>query len=225
VAVLLAEELALVAIDAASGRHALGTRDQLNACLAGLLIAELVLDGAAAPGERKATVVLVDGLRPRPALLAAAAAVIATKGPKIKAVLSHMDRGLEQELGSGTWDAVVAGLVTADVVSPPAGRVRPRHEVTDATARDEIVDRLRHAAAGDDPLDARTALVLSMTGPANLLEIVAPERSGRKHARRRIDHALDSDQLRPIGESVRRVLAEAAAAVAAGTVAVVASSS
>ena len=30
-----------------------------------------------------------------------------------------------------------------------------------------------------------------MTGPASLLEVVAPERRGRKHARQRIDHALD----------------------------------
>jgi hypothetical protein len=35
----------------------------------------------------------------------------------------------------------------------------------------------------------------------------------RMHARRRIDHALDTTSLMPIAESVRRVLAEAAAAV------------
>jgi len=49
---LLFEELALLAIDPDTGRHGLGTRDQLNACLAGLLVAELVLDGTVAPGER-----------------------------------------------------------------------------------------------------------------------------------------------------------------------------
>ena len=43
-AMLLAEELALIAIDPESGRHALGTRDNLNACLAGLLVVELYLD-------------------------------------------------------------------------------------------------------------------------------------------------------------------------------------
>jgi len=42
--VLLAAELALIALDPDSGRHALGTREQLNACLAGLLIAEVELD-------------------------------------------------------------------------------------------------------------------------------------------------------------------------------------
>ena len=58
-----------------------------------------------------------------------------------------------------------------------------------------------------------------MTGPAQLLEVVAPDRRGRKHAKRRIDHALDSTQLQPIGELVRRVLADAAAAAAASSVA------
>ena len=65
-----------------------------------------------------------------------------------------------------------------------------------------------------------------MTGPAQLLELVAPDRSGRKHARRRIDHALDATSMQPIAESVRKVLADAAAAAAAAAaVAVVASSS
>ena len=46
---LLAEELALVSLNPESGRHAVGIRTQLNACLAGLLVAELVLDGVVEP--------------------------------------------------------------------------------------------------------------------------------------------------------------------------------
>lgn len=222
---LLAGELALVALDANSGRHALGTRDQLNACLAGLLVAELVLDGAAAAGDAKATIVLTDSRAPTSALLSAVAGVITEKGPKIKPVLAHMSRGLDRRLGSGTWDAVIVELVATGAVAPADGGLRPRNEVADRPARDAILDRLRVAAAGDDPLDARTALVLSMTGPAHLLEAVAPNRATRKHARQRIDHALDSSQLQPIGEVVRRLLAEAAAAAAAATVAVTAASS
>ena len=49
--VLLAEELALVAIDSKKGRHELGSRGQLNACLAGLVVAELLLEGVARPGD------------------------------------------------------------------------------------------------------------------------------------------------------------------------------
>jgi Golgi phosphoprotein 3 (GPP34) len=195
---LLAEELALIAIDPDSGRHALGTRDNLNACLAGLLVVELHLDD-----------------RPESALLRAAGEVLAEAGPKTKAVLSAMSRGLDRRLGMGTWDAVVAGLVEAGVVAPTSGGLRPRNEVINRAARDAVVQRLRSAAAGDEPLDARTAALLSMTGPAQLLELVAPDRSARKHARRRIDHALDASSLQPIAESVRKVLADAAAAAAA----------
>ena len=209
-----------MAIDEDSGRHALGTRDQLNACLAGLLVAELVLDGAAAPGERKGAIVLTGELARGP-LLSAAAEVIAEKGPKIKAVLSHMSRGLDQRLGLGTWDAVVDSLETAGVLSPAEGLLRS-HQAVDGATRGAIIERLRVAAAGDQPLDPHTAVLLSMTGPASLLEVVAPERRGRKHARQRIDHALDPTQLKPIGEVVRRVLAEASAAVAAASTAAIA---
>lgn len=199
---LLAEELALIALDPDSGRHTVGTRDNLNACLAGLLLAELHLDD-----------------RPRSDLLTAAEEVVAEAGAKPKAVLSAMSRGLDRRLGMGTWDAVVAGLVKARVVEPTSGTLRPRNRVTDRDARDVVVARLRAAAASDDPLDVRTAVLLAVTGPAQLLELVAPDRSGRKHARQRIDHALDDTSLEPIAESVRNVLAEATAAVVTATIA------
>ena len=195
--VLLAEELALIALDPDSGRHALGIRDNLNACLAGLLVVELHLDD-----------------RPESQLLTAASEVVAEAGPKTKAVLSAMSGGLDRLLGMGTWDAVVAGLVEGGVVAPSSGGLWPRHQVIDRAARDAVIERLRAAAASDDPLDARTASLLSMTGPAQLLELVAPDRAARKHARRRIDHALDATSLQPISASVRKVLADAAAAAA-----------
>jgi hypothetical protein len=200
---LLAEQLALIALDPDSGRAAMGTRDNLNACLAGLLVAELHLAD-----------------RPESALLSAAGEVFEQAGPKMKAVLSAMSRGLDRRLGLGTWDAVMAGLVDAGVVAPTSGGLRPRNEVLDRSARDVIVERLRAVARNDDPMDVRTALLLSMTGPAQLLELIAPERSDRRHARERMDHALDGTFSQPIAESVRAVIADAAAAVAASVVAV-----
>src|SRR6185503_11286889 len=112
-------------------------------------------------------------------------------------------RGLARRIGMGTWDAVIAELVAAGAVAESGGGVRPRNQVLDHEHRDAIVSRLRVAAAGDDPLEVRTAVLLSMTGPARLLELVAPDRSTRKHARRRIDHALDATSLQPIAGSVR----------------------
>ena len=76
-------------------------RDKLNACLAGLLVAELHLDD-----------------RPESGLLVAAGEVIAEAGPKTKAALSAMSRGLHRRTGMGTWDAVVAGLIGAGIVAP-----------------------------------------------------------------------------------------------------------
>jgi hypothetical protein len=199
---LLAEELALIAIDPETGRHAIGTRDNLNACLAALLIAEASLED-------------VHGSR----VLTAAADVLAEKHGKVKAALSHMNRGLDQRLGGGTWDSVIAGLVEAGIVAADEGGLRPRNRVLESGVRDAIIDRLRRAAAGDERLPVRTAMLLSMTGPAQLLELVSPDRSGRKHARRRIDTALDDTALEPVAASVRKVLAEAAATVAAVTAA------
>jgi len=221
---LLAEELALVAIRPDSGRHELGNREQLNACLAGLLVAELLLEGAAGPGDRDDRIVRIGGRALPSPVLAAAADIVAEKGPKMKAVLSHMSRGLQERVDMSTWDAVASGLVGAGVLGPASGGLRSRHPLIDPAARDALVGRLQTAAAGDGPLEARTALVLSMTGPAQLLEVVAPERSSRKHARNRIDHALDGSALEPYGKVVRRLIQEAqataaTAAIVAGTAA------
>jgi hypothetical protein len=224
---LLAEEFALVATNPKTGRHALGMRSQMNACLAGLLLGELALDGVVAPGTSKATLVAVEGEPPPEPLLAAAADIVRERGPKIKAVLSHMDRGLGKRLDTGTWDSVVDALVDRGfVVVKPSGS-HHRLTVAGEDLRFELVERLRAAAAGDEPLDPRTALLLSMTGPGHLLEVVSPERAGRRHARRRIDHALDDIELQAVGDTVRAILAEAAAVIAASaaTVAVVASTS
>jgi len=216
--VLLAEELALVAIHPESARHALGTRSQLNACIAGLLVGELLLDGVVARGANGGIVVPEEHPAPASPVLAAAAEVVADKGPKIKAVLSAMDRGLTRQTGRGTWDSVVDGLVAAGVLASGDGGPRSKNDVLDLAPRDEIVARLRAAAAGDDALDPRTALVLSMTGPAQLLQIVAPHHGERRHCRRRIDHALDGTPYEPICAAVHKLIEEEAAAAAAAAV-------
>ena len=216
---LLAEDLALAAVNPETGRHALGLRSHLNACLAGLLVAELVLEGAAAAGDRTGHVVRTGARTPESTTLAAAAQVVAEKAPKLKAILQHMSRGLEGRLGLGTWDVVVAGLVADGALAPTEGAIRPKNDIVDTGRRDAVIARLQAAAVDDGPIDPRTALLLNMTGPANLLEVVAPERQGRRHARRRIDHGLDGSGLEIYGKMVRKVIAEAEAAGAGGAVA------
>ena len=102
-----------------------------------------------------------------------------------------------------------------------------RHPLLEPGIRNAIVARLQAAAAGDGPIEARTALVLSMIGPAQLLEVVAPDRSARRHARNRIDHALDGSNLELFGKVVRRLIQDAVvvASMAAVTGAVVAGGS
>jgi hypothetical protein len=187
---LMAGELALVAMNPVRRGPGLGTRRQLNACLAGLLLGDLVLQGVAALNPRD-TIVLVPGATLDAGTLAGAAYVVAEKGPKIKAILSGMDQGLRKHAGQGTWDAAVAGV--------PEG----------AAGRDEVIERLRAAAGSDGQIDPRTALVLSMTGPAQLLELIAPVRGAdRRHARNRIDHATDGSPYEAISRAVRKIIAE-----------------
>jgi hypothetical protein len=191
----------------------------LNACLGGLLLSELFLDDVIQPEERANRMVVTGRAEPMTTALAAATAVVIEKGPKVKAILSHMDRGLTRHLGLGTWDATIAGLVDARVLKASTGRVRPHHDVSDLFVRDSVVAALRLAAAGDNDLDLRTAALLSMIGPAHLLEVVAPDRAMRPHARQRIDHALDGTPLQAVGEIVRRLIADAETAVAVGSIA------
>ena len=196
---LMAEELALIAMNPRRRSPGLGTHQHLNACLAGLLLGDLVVKGAAELGPRD-TIVLVPGASLLIGTLAGAAQVVAEKGPKIKSILSGMDRGLHRHLGRGTWDAVLAGLSEG------------------VDGREKAIERLRAAAASDEPIEARTALVLSMTGPARLLELMAPHHGAdRRHARERIDHATDGMPCEPISRTVRKIISqdEAAATSAA----------
>jgi hypothetical protein len=195
---LMAEELALVAMNPLKRRPELGTRQQLNACLAGLLLGDLVMKGAAALHSTDRIVLLLPVASPASGTLAGAAQVVVEKGPKIKAILSGMDRGLHRHLGRGTWDAVVAGLSEG------------------VAGQREAIERLRAAAASDDPVDRRTALVLSMTGPAHLLELLAPRHgAARRHARDRIDHVTDGSPYEAISRAVRKIIAQDQAAPAA----------
>jgi hypothetical protein len=194
---LMAEELALIAMNPRKRSPGLGMHQHLNACLAGLLLGDLVVKGVAELRPRD-TIVLVPGASFFAGTLVGAAQVVAEKGPAIKAILSGMDRGLHKHLGRGTWDAVLAGLSEG------------------VAGREKAIERLRAAAASDEPIDPRTALVLSMTGPARLLELMAPHRgAGRRHARDRIDHVTDGLPFEAISRSVRKIIDQDAVAAAA----------
>ena len=181
---LLAEELALLAIGP-GGRRPLGSRDVLNACLAGLLLTELQTP---------------DHPHDSPTL-AAVAAIAQERGPRLRPILSAMDRQLTRHTGHGTWQ-----LVTADFPN------------LEPAVRDELLQRLRDAVAEPASADLRTAIVLAFTGPARLIEVVAPRRRTRRHMRRRIDHLLDGTPIEAVLGAVRKELADQHAAVTAAVV-------
>jgi len=194
---LMAEELALIAMNPRKRSPGLGMHQHLNACLAGLLLGDLVMKGAAELRPRD-TIVLVPGASFFAGTLAGAAQVVVEKGPKIRAILSGMDRGLHRHLGRGTWDAVLAGLSEG------------------VAGREVAIERLRAAAASNEQIDPRTALVLSMTGPAHLLELMAQRHGAvRRHARDRIDHVTDGLPFEAISRAVRKIIDQDAVAAAA----------
>ena len=72
------------------------------------------------------------------------------------------------------------------------------------------------AAATDGALEPRTAVLLALSAPAGLLKVVAPQRSGRDYAQRRISTAA---QLVPAAAVVQQVLAQMEAAAASAAIA------
>ena len=130
------------------------------------------------------------------------------EGRKAKQVIG----GLSRYTG-GSRKRVVDRLVEGGVL----GRDRPsafrptRHPVRDRAARQAVLDEVRAAATGDGPVRPDIAVVLALTGPCRLLERVAPERSTRGEAKRRIAQVTAET---PFAPTVAKVVDELIAAVA-----------
>ncbi|EIV90741.1 hypothetical protein FraQA3DRAFT_0139 [Frankia sp. QA3] len=215
---LLAEDLLLLALDPDRGTPVNSSRQPLGVALCGALVAELGLAGLIEEDGRRLAPV---GIRPKHPLLADVHAALGTvRGRRAADQLRRLDGAI-----GGVWSRVVDGLVDADVLGRRRDRVLvvriTHHPVLRTEARDEVVWRMRTAATGDGPLDPRTATVLALSGPARLLEVVAPQRAERRHAKARIAAATDQTPIAPI---VRKVIQEAQqAAAAAATTAAIAS--
>ena len=206
---LIAEELLLLALDPVRGTVVNSAGTTLKVGLAGALVAELGLEGAVeVQGRRFAAV----GAAPGHPLLAAALQALQGSGRRSSDQLRRLDRRV-----GGLWPALVDGMVDGGVLGRRRDRVLlvpvTRHPVLQAAPRDEALARVRAAAAADGPLEPRTAVLLALSGPCRLLEVVAPERSDRGHAKRRIAEAAE---LTPVAAVVKRVISEAQAAATAG---------
>jgi hypothetical protein len=207
--VLIAEELLLLALDPAKGSSVNSSRQPLTTTLSGALIAELGLaHGVILDGKRFHPV----GPQPSDPLLAAAHRAIGeVKGRRAADQVRRLDKAL-----GGVWSLVLDRLVEEKVVGRERRRILlipvTRYPVLRTDLRGDIVRRAREAARGSGPLEARTAALLALTGPSRLLEVVAPDRADREHAKERIATATSATPVAPV---VVRVLREAQAAASA----------
>jgi hypothetical protein len=209
--VLIAEELLLVALDPVKGTVSLGARTYLNVGLAGAVLAELAIAGNL--GIRDGRIVPAGDPPTDPFLAEVLAAIRSeTKAAKAKSAVKMLDKQV-----GGVWRGLVERMVAAGTLGEAKhGRLRPtRHPVLDRPRQDSVLGGVRASAAGDGPLVPRSAVLLALTGPCRLLERVAPDRSGRRHAKTRIKEATDQA---PFGPEAKQVIDELIAAVAIAAV-------
>ena len=208
---LIAEELLLVALDPVKGTVSLGARTYLNVGLAGAVLAELAIAGNL--GIRDGRIVPAGDPPTDPFLAEVLAAIRSeTKAAKAKSAVKMLDKQV-----GGVWRGLVERMVAAGTLGEAKhGRLRPtRHPVLDRPRQDSVLGGVRASAAGDGPLVPRSAVLLALTGPCRLLERVAPDRSGRRHAKTRIKEATDQA---PFGPEAKQVIDELIAAVAIAAV-------
>ena len=203
---LIAEELILVALDPVKGTVPLGAKTYLNAGLAGALLAELAIAGNLGIKDGR---IVPAGDPPTDPFLAEVLAAIGseTTADRAKSAVKKLDRQV-----GGVWHRLVERMVAAGTLGEDKhGRLIPtRHPVLDRPGQDSVLGGVRAAAAGDGPLAPRSAVLLALAGPCRLLERVAPDRSGRRHAKTRIKEATEKA---PFGPEVKQVIDELIAAV------------
>jgi Golgi phosphoprotein 3 (GPP34) len=209
--VLIAEDLVRMALNP-DGTLARGASYQpmVSLGVTAALVSELTLDGHVDVTDGR---IHLNGSRPDHPVLARTYENLAPhEGKKLRSRLSSIKH-------SG-WPEVVDHMVETGVLGreKPAAVRTTRHPVTDPAAHAALLAEVRAAATSDGPLEAHTAVLLALSGPCHLLEVVAPERADRKHARRRIDEAAD---LVPAADAVKVAIEEivVATTVAATTAA------
>lgn len=212
--VLIAEELVLLALHP-DGTLARGqsTQPSVATGVTGALVAELALAGHIDLGDGR---IRLTGSRPdHPVLAQALDNLSPHAGKKLKSRLGAVKRA--------GWSEVVDGMIADGALGRDKASLRPtRHPITDPGRHAQLLARLQQAATADVDLDDRTAVLLALSGPCQLLEVVAPERSDRAEAKRRIAEAADRV---PAAGAVKHVIDSVNAAVIATTAAAATASS
>ncbi len=204
---LLAEQFVLLALDA-DGTVARGASNQPSASVGvtGALITELASEGHIDLADGR---IHLTGTVPTNPLLAQTLDNLRPhEGKKLKSRLSAVKH-------SG-WPEVVDAMVDTGMIGREKDALRPtRHPVTDPAAHAALLAEVRAAATGDGPLSERDAVLLALAGPCQLLEVVAPERSDRKQAQRRIASATEQvDAAAAVKQALEEVVAATTVVVA-----------
>ena len=206
---LLAEDLVLLAL-APDGSLVRGSTYQpaVAVGVTGALITELAQDGHVDLADGR---IRLTGSRPTHPLLAQALDNLAPhEGRKLKSRLASVKHA--------GWNEVVDAMIEGGVIGREKELLRPTlHPLADPVAHDALLRRVQAAATGDSPLDPRTAALLALAGPSQMLEVVAPERSDRRKAKRRIAEAAEQVPAAAAVKYVIDAVAATAAVVAATT--------
>jgi hypothetical protein len=130
------------------------------------------------------------------------------EGRKAKQVIG----GLSRHIGESR-DRVIDRLAGTGVLGRDGpSALRPtRHPVLDTAARQAVLDQVRIAARGEEPVRPDVGVVLALAGPCRLLERVAPDRGTRGEAKKQIARAAAEA---PFAPGVAKIIDELIAAVA-----------
>lgn len=192
---LIAEQFVLLTLDPDGSPARTGTRPYVKVGVTGALVAELETAGHLALDEGR---IHITGTAPpaHPLLAAVLAGMIAHEGKRVRSRLPRIERA--------GWSEVVDAMIEDGILGREEHALRPtRHPVLDPSRHAELLVQVRAAATGDGPLDDRMAVLLALAGPCHQLEVVAPERSGRGRAKRRIGEAGDRV---PVAGAVKHVV-------------------
>lgn len=161
---LIATDLLLLLLDDDSGRAALGVRDKIDPALAGAVLAELALAGAAdivdADGVfRSAHVTVVNAETVTDPVLQDALAVIAEKDRSPKSLISKLKKGLRQRLLDRLADA---GILEPTKDSFLIVFERTRWPAVDSTHEAEVRVSLEAVLLDGETPDARTGVLVAL---------------------------------------------------------------
>lgn len=197
---LFAEEFVLLALDP-DGTPARGVINQPGAeiSVTGALLSELVHQGHLSVDDDR--IELADG-RPDHPLLALA----------LENTAPHDGKKLTSRLESIThagWSEVIDHMIHNGVLGRDKPTLRPtRHPVTDPVAHAALLNEVRLAAQSTGPLTDRLATLLALSGPCQLLDVVAPDPAEHQRAKERIAVAAEQD---PVATAVAATITAAVA--------------